>query len=382
MSDVQDDIYEDEFVRECFAVIEGWERRFGIELKSLFDPDQHSYAESTRLLRERIIDGIDRYDGFPPTEAEGSSSEPFSTRFRRGDAPVEFEPNFFITRENAEIISKYQGDSVLQYVGSLRKSLDLMASSDTVESLVASSLSTGVLIVGSAILIEVRIAMAAGTAFRAALLASLKSTGLKSAIATIVVLAAAILLWAIVGRKSKILGLVINDTDANFVVTNWRDGTQGYKSGNLYMTHGALKSFPVSHIGESLNSPEVQLNGRSYLEDGSILVAASMFYAEAKAGFRGAEGIFLFTDYDKQATGYAYQFAVPYTNANGVYLQPYWGGEMTKRDEINSLFRTMYDKRQTYLDGAYQNMIYRASINSSKGQECCAIAYFSIAPKS
>ncbi len=48
---------------------------------------------------------------------------------------------------------------------------------------------------------------------------------------------------------------------------------------------------------------------------------------------------------------------------------------MIKRDEINrSVSNVMHDKRQTHLDGAYQNMIYRASINSSKGQECCAIA--------
>ncbi|WP_156815599.1 hypothetical protein [Pseudanabaena sp. PCC 6802] len=374
MSQQINDIYEDELCRGVFETLETWEKRFGIELQSLFDPDHYSLQDAYRLFRERIVIGLSQYEGFPTEEADGESKD-IEGQPKRMLSLVEYEPNYFISRYNAKIITNYKGDDVYNYVISVRKSLEIMAASENIDQLVASSFGFGIVAVGVQLMIQAAIIKKAEQlAWKKALQEGLKRFGLRTAVGAIVIALGALLLWAIFGKEARILGVLINDTDTNYIVADWRDGLEGYKKGNLYMAHGSTQSFPVTNLTEDIDSPELQLNARLIGEDDKdTMVAASMFFAKRKAGFRGAEGVYIFTDYAKTDPGFAFQFAVPYTNDNGVNIGTYPGGVITNKGEIDKIFRTLYNSRKVDFKASYNNRDYSAQMNSARGGACCSI---------
>lgn len=378
MSQQIDDIYEDELCRGVFETLETWEKRFGIELRSLFDPDRYSHQDACRLFRERLIVGLSQYEGFSAEEADGELKDKDIVGYLEKTLPVvEYEPNFFVSRHNAKIIANKKGNEVYNYVVSVRKGLDLMAAAENIDALVAQSVAAGILAVTVQVAIQVAIIMKRSIVplpITVALKQAFLNFGLRTLVANIILAAAAILLWIIYGKEARILGMLINDTDTNYIVSDWMDGLEGYKKGNLYMAHGVTQSFPLTHLTEDLDSPELQLNARLVgKNDEETLVAAALFFAKRKPGFRGAEGVYIFTDYAKTDPGFAFQFAVPLTNDNGVNIGTYPGGVITNKGEIDKIFRTLYNSRKVDFKASYNNRDYSAQMNSARGGACCSI---------
>jgi hypothetical protein len=355
---------------EAIASIKTMESRYGIELEELFDPTKYSYRESITEFRRRIVDGVNAYQHFE-TE-EGSELKAL------GD--TEYEPNVFISRKNALIVRGYRGQQIVDWVMVVRKNLDAMGAAQSTAQFVAQTLGGTLIAVGVPVAIKVATEMYGGAALKAALMTAVKGVGLKSAIIAVALALAAILYWLLWGVEQKILGVVINDTDTDYYVPDWRKSVDGYYGGNLYMEHGTTENFMVANLTGSLDSPEIQLKSRFADENDDLtMVAAGLYFADRKGGFRGAEGIYVFIPYPDHGSdlGFAYQFAIPYTKDNRNNIDPYRDGRIDDKDKIARLFRTLYDAAKVNVDKTDGSFNMQSNLSDARGGRICGITMVS-----
>lgn len=356
---------------EVTQTIKNIESQFNIDLLELFDQEKYTYQESIKLYRQRVIEGINNSKHF--------EEEELSHYVKEDD--VELEPNIFISRSNALIASNYKDSAVSDYVKTVNKNLDAMKSSESTAQFVAQTLGGTLIAVGVPVAIKVAAQLYAGEALKTALMVAIKGVGLKSAIVAVVLAVAAIVYWLIWGIEQKILGVIINDTDTDYYTPNWRTSVNGYEKGNLYMEHGTTNNYLSSNLTQNLDSPEVQLKSRFVGDnDNETMVAIGLFFAERKAGFRGAEGIYVFIPYPGYGSdsGFAYQFAIPYTKDNRANIDVYSGGEINEKSVIGKLFRNMYDSAAVNISKTSGNMTLKSHLNNSSGGDICGIASVSV----
>jgi hypothetical protein len=347
--------------------LEALESRFGIELQSLFDETKYSYRDSIAEFQRRVVRGVNAHTGF--AQEEGIDIQAVAD-------PTEVEPNIFISRHNSLVVRNYTGNAVFDYVMVIRKNLDAMGSAASTAQFVAQTLGGTIIAVGVPVAIKVAAELIAKKALKDALMVAIKGVGLKSAIVAVVLAIAGIIYWLVWGVEQKILGAIINDTDTDYIVPDWRRSVDGYGGGNLYMEHGTTENFMLANLTGSIDSPEVQLKSRFVDEnDENTMVAVGLFFADRKAGFRGAEGIYVFTPMPGHGSdpGFAYQFAIPYVNDNRANIEVYAGGKIDDKNVIAKMFRDLYNAAKVNVEKQVGDFSMKSHLNDSRGGRICGL---------
>lgn len=352
-------------------------RRWGVRLDAIAENHALTVAEKRRLMTEALLDAIyadldahNRNAGIPVDEADLRGA-----REMIGDTDVELEPNITFTEHNYKIIRSYRGDDVYNFLFTLTKRFENMAAAKTEGQLAIEIVSSSLVSVGLAMAKLTITAWRGGATLLAAVRAGVTGVGLKTGLAVVAIVLIALLLYLILDNPKKILGLVINDTDDDFIVKDWRKGVNGAKDGDLFMAHGHVESFPEDHETGDLDSPLVQLRKRFWFRPGDEenTVCGAVYFADRNVGFRGAEGVMIFTS-KQNGTRLAHQFAVPYTNDNGVNIALLDG---TQPADIEELFRALYNERGTAVEKTAGGLSLTAVCNSARGGVVGAIATMS-----
>lgn len=287
---------------------------------------------------------------------------------------VELEPNITFTEHNANIIRNYQGDDVYNFLFTLTKRFENMAAAKTEGQLAIEIVSGSLVSVGIAMTAGTITALRAGATLLAAVRTGITSIGMKTAVAVVVFVLVALLLFLLVDNPKKILGLLINDSDENFVVTDWRKGVNGENGSDLYLEHGYIQSFPEDHETENLDSPLVQIRKRFYFGPGDPdnTVCGGIYFGDRNVGFRGVEGVMVLSS-KTTSTFVAHMFAVPYTNDNGTNMRSF----SSKPDpaSLPQLFRDMYNSRKVRVDFTTGGYRLTSTVNSARGGVVGLISY-------
>ncbi|HJR73232.1 MAG TPA: hypothetical protein VJ806_06295 [Luteimonas sp.] len=347
------------------------EKHFGIDLKRIVADESLDSEQAYVELRASLAAAVLSHAGYPVEDREFAVPGPLA----KG---VENEPNVFITQHNANIAADYSGERVREYVIDLTRRLDLMSRSNSVGSLVGNTIGGFVIAVGIGVGKEVGKRLFNGDGLKDALTGAIGKVGLKTALLAVVGALAGILKWMIFDKQARILGVVINDTDTDFVVRDWRKSVDGYHGGDLYMAHGATKNFMSDHLTGDLDSPEVQLKARiPGKTPEERQVAIGIYFADRKSGFYGAEGLYVFTPLGGGHDSVAVQFAVPFSKANNANIALHRGGSINNKSQLEGMFRALYNEKKVNVDKREGPYRLRSHINSPSGGVVSGIACIS-----
>jgi len=358
-------------------VIDRLNERYDLRLDDIILNHALTTAQKKKLLTTQLLEvlwaDLDAHDVSAGIEYEPTAHDN-QLLTALAATNVELEPNITLTEHNANIIRGYQGDDVYNYLFTLTKRFENMAAAKTPGQLAIEIVSGSLVSVGVAMTVGTIKAWRAGAALLAAVKTGVTSIGMKTAIGVVVFVLVALLLFLLLENPKKILGLIINDSDEDFVVTDWRKGVDGGKGGNLYLEHGYMESFPEDHENENLDSPLVQIRKRFYFgpNDPDNTVCAGIYFGDRNFGFRGVEGIMVFSSKTTN-TSVAHMFAVPYTNDNGTNMRL-----LTSKpapDTLPTLFREMYNARKVRVDMTTGGYRLTSTVNHARGGVVGLIGY-------
>lgn len=357
-------------------ILDRLEKRHDIRLRPIVFSEALSVSEKrerlTLCLLEAVVEDLARHwvdDGLePPFDPESGDLDALVAA-----ASVEVEPNLIYREADALRIRGYQGDQLKTYVFGLTERLELMSNAKTPDQLARDIVAAGLVSVGVAMAVGTAKALAGGAGFLAAVGAGITGIGMATAIGVVVVILAILLLFLLLENPKKILGIVFNDSDENWVVHNWRRGVGGDTGGDLFMQHGSMESFPEDHETERLDSPKVQLRKRFFFAPGDAdnSVCAGLFFADKSFGFRGSEGIMVLTA-SGNSRSVALQFAVPYTNDNGTNIEVL--GSRPSPGSLPDRFRSMFNSRRVRIDRTEDGYRVVSTVNHPRGGVVALIA--------
>jgi hypothetical protein len=269
------------------------------------------------------------------------------------------EPNVSVLRHNYNIIREYQGQQVYDYVFTLSKRLESMSNAKSAGQLAVETVASSLFAVGTAWAKLSFSAWRGGETLLQATRTGITSLGIKTAVAVVVIVLAAILLYLFLENPKKILSVIYNDTDDMLVVKDWNK-----QSGNLHMEHGEMKNFMLDHSTGDLDSPLVQIRSRSSFapNDPDDVIYGGLYFADRNFGLRGSEGVMVFSSTTTSLI-FAHQFAVPYTNDNGTSMRLLNG----QPENLDELFREMYNNRVTRFDQTIDSFRMTSTVNSPRG---------------
>ncbi|WP_430430591.1 hypothetical protein [Oceanicaulis sp.] len=352
----------------AMQVIERLNARYGVRLDLILTNPALSLSERRRtaqaMLIEAAVEQVSRAE-------EDSNEEPselapeFEAMLKADGDAVEIEPNYIVSEHNAEVIATYRGQDLYDYVFTLTKRFENMSAAKSEGQLAIEIVSGGLVSVGVPMAFYTIKALRAGSALLGAVKIGVTSLGMKTAIATVVIILVAFLLYLLLENPKKILGIVLNNTDQNFVVNNWRKGLDGDSGSDLYMAHGEMKSFMQDNETGDLDSPKVQLKSRFFFSPGDPdnSVCAGVFFADRNFGFRGSEGVMVFSSKEKSDLRVALQFAVPYTKDNGTNIKT-----LDKApSDMDALFRDMYNGRKVHIARTEKDLRLESTVNDARG---------------
>lgn len=344
-------------------IIESLEQHWSIDLKSIISNEAISEEDRIKRLRVKMLEaalaGIDEFDedsGKVPCDRQYDT---LTESVLRGDV-IEIEPNFSVTEHNYNIICSYRGADVYNYVFNLSKRFEVMSKAKTPGQLAIETIGAGLIGVGVAwATLTWKAWRTGGQTLLQACKTGVTQLGLKTAITVVIIVLAAVITYLLIDNPKKILGVVFNNTDDHLVVINWKDSR-----GDLYMEHGVMVNFMEDHTDGDLDSPLVQIRKRYFFEEGDPdnCIFAGIYFGDRNVGFRGSEGIMIFSSYGNNNIKVAHQFAVPYTHDNGTNMRKINGPV-----DLPSLFREMYNGRNTRVDindGGYRLL---STVNDSRG---------------
>lgn len=342
--------------------------KYGLRLEHVIDNHALTIQQKHQLIVKQLLFAVfEEFDRHCQHEGIVYAS----TRHDRkildalaADDDIELEPNISYTEHNANIIRDYTGQQVKDYLFTLTKRFEGMANAKTPGQLAIEIVSGGLVSVGVAMAVGTIKAWRAGAALLAAVRTGITSVGMKTAVGVVVFVLAALLLYLLLDNPKKILGLIINNTDQNWVVKNWRNGVGGNNDGDLFMQHGHMENFPEDHETGDLDSPLVQLRQRFFFgpNDPENTVFGGIYFADRNFGFRGSEGVMLLSS-GSTTKIIAHQFAVPYVNDNGTNMRVL----QTRPESLPDLFREMYDGRKVRVDVTESGFRLTSTVNDPRG---------------
>lgn len=351
----------------ALEIMETLKVRTGVDLASIASNEALSVEARRRKMIARLLEatlaGIDEYNRAEGIELERHDDNEL-VRAALAEEQTQIEPNLSLTQHNFEIVRGYRGQAVTDYVYGLSKRLEAMQNAKTPGQLAIEIGGSSLFSIGVAMAKLTWTAWRGGATFLAALRTGITTLGLKTAITVVVIVVVAFLLYLFLENPKKVLALVFNDTDENFVVTNWRAGVEGGTGGNLYIEHGHMENFMQDHANGDLDSALVQIRQRFFFapNDPDNVVFGGVYFADRNFGLRGSEGVMLFTSTSSDLA-FAHLYAVPYTNDNGANMRLMTG----KKADLPTLFRDMYDSRKVRVDFTEGGYRLTATVNDARG---------------
>lgn len=350
-------------------IIGNFKTNLGVDLLPILQDESLSFAARRRRATVALVDALASRAAQSADAAEWQD-EGNSAAFLRADAEtVDVEPNIVVSEANAKTLEGFQGTQIYDYMYSLTKRMENMANTTSEGELALQIVGGGMISIGVPMAVGTIRAYRAGQTLLAAVRTGIRSIGMKTAIVTITFVLVAFLLWLILENPKQMLGMVLNDTDNNLEVTNWRQGISGGSGSNLYMKHGTMEAFPADYENGNLNKV-IQINARAYFgpDDPDNAVYAGIYFANKNAGLLGAEGTMIFSS-NNGSLQFAHEFAVPYSNDNGVNIALYDGSV-----SIQTLNDTLYDTRQVRVVKSQGGFSMTATANDARGGVVASIS--------
>lgn len=358
------DVSEKEFASQ---ICENLSDEFGIDVKALLFTPGISSKERIKLTASHLVEAIilkaeaENLEGF-----ERSSLTDFDLAGFVAEV-MEIEPNISYSEKDAIALSNLQGQKLKDYLFTLTKRFENMAKAKTPGQLVAEMAGSSLMSIGVPMGIQVVKSLIAKEGLKVAMLNGVKAVGMKTAVVAVVLVLAGLLYYLLVENPKKILGMVVNNTDDDFVVNNYASG-----NGNLRMIHGQMVNF-MQDSEEGIDGPTLQLKQRLNFGPGNEenMVFAGIYFADRNVGFRGSEGIALFTSKSNSNFKFAHVFAVPYTNDNRSNIKIVNGNP----GDLETLFRSLYDQNKQRVDYNDQGYRLTSTVNDPRGGVVGCIAY-------
>ncbi|MCR9256360.1 MAG: hypothetical protein NXI16_09720 [Alphaproteobacteria bacterium] len=354
-------------------IVDSVKKTWGVDLGPIFANDALSMREKQKIATERLLEAvlpkIDAYhavEGVEPDLDENHRLMAQAIAQVEGKASgAELEPNISITEHNFKIVRGYEKKEVYNYVYTLAKRFENMAQATTPGQLAIEISVSSLFSIGVAMSKATWDLWRGGQPFLAALRGSIRKIGFKTAIVVVIIILVELFLFFLVQNPKKILGIIYNDTDDNFVVKNWEKATGGgyKKDSNLYMAHGDMVNFPEDTLTGDLDSPKIQLRQRFFFapNDPDNVLFGGIYFADKKFGAFGAEGIMAFTPLnDKGDTKFAHMFAVPYHQNNRTNMR-FIDGTVPN---LNDLFGTLYKDDYQRMDKTEHGYRMTATVGS------------------
>jgi hypothetical protein len=163
-------------------------------------------------------------------------------------------------------------------------------------------------------------------------------------------------------RNKSLVGLVLNETEHDITVKNWRLGTNGenttgWDSSDLYMRHGQMRNF----MNDETTSPPVQV---AKLPGEKMVYAGLYEMSNRKSALLGVNTLMRLSVGSDKVDFYS---CSPYSNPNGVVIKLNNG--LTPKQAAD-----VYDKSYTISSQAdNERLKVMANANSSKGSKAYAI---------
>lgn len=346
----------------ALEIIDRLDTHWNLDLRTIISNEALSVNDRLKRLRARMLEaaltGIDEHHADLGIEASAGSYDALIQSVLRGEE-VEVEPNVSVTEYNYNIICGYQGKAVYDYVFTLSKRLESMSKAQTPGQLAIETTLSGLFTVGTAWAKLTWNAWRGGQTLLQATRTGITTLGIKTAVAVVIIVLAAILLYLFLENPKKILGLVYNNTDDMLVVKNWNQ-----RGGDLYMEHGEMVNFMADHENGDLDSPMVQIRSRYYFgpNDPDNVIFGGLYFADRNFGLRGSEGVMIFSSKTSDLR-VAHQFAVPYVNDNGSNMRKIGPGSVN----MEQLFRDMYNGRKTRVDVTEGGYRLLSTVNDPRG---------------
>ena len=185
---------------------------------------------------------------------------------------------------------------------------------------------------------------------------------MKTAVGTVIIVLAGLLMWLLFENPKKLLGMVLNNTDGNLIVSNWRNGVDKNNNSDLWMQHGNMQKFMQDYQGGDLTK-KIQLNARVVFGPGDPdnCVYGGIYFADKNAGFLGAEGLMIFQA-NNTPLRFAHMFAVPYTKDNGTNMTMVSGSP-----NLETLYRQLYDNRKVRVNVTSGDYNMTSTVNDPRG---------------
>lgn len=348
-------------------ICENLSEEFGVDVKALLLTPGISAKERIKLTTTHLMEAIilkaeyENVEGFDSTALKGMNLADFVAN------AIEIEPNISYSEKDAIALSNLQGQKLKDYLFTLTKRFENMAKAKTPGQLVAEMAGGALMSIGIPMGIQVVKSLIAKEALKVAMLNGVKAVGMKTAIVAVVLVLAGLLYYLLVENPKKILGMVVNNTDDDFVVNNYASG-----NGDLRMIHGQMVNFMEDSNG-GIEAPKLQLKERLNYGEGNEdnMVFAGIYFADRNVGFRGAEGIAVFTSKSNPNFKFAHVFAVPYTNDNRSNIKIINGDP----GNLDNLFRNLYDQNKQRVDYNDQGYRLTSTVNDPRGGVVGCIAY-------
>ncbi|HEY6916449.1 MAG TPA: hypothetical protein VI381_02295 [Allosphingosinicella sp.] len=356
-----------------FMILERLEQNFGTPLRHIFEKETDPNV-IRRQMRKAIFAAVQHKAGAEKPSAEWPNAgnvDLLAQYFTSDDVNV--VPDVAVTEHNLAVLKGYTGSQIHDYVKGVTNGLSLIKDGQTAGEVAGEIIGSGLAAFAIAMIIGTVKALRAGNAFRAAVTMGVRAMGGVTVVVSVVALIITeLLIYLLVNNQKVFLGMVFNDTDLNLQVVNWRNGTGGDDSGDLYMNTGKMTSFMETHENENLDSPFVQMPARSFIapNDPDNLVMGGIFAAEKNFGFYGTEGVMAFSDLNQATPRYFLLFACPYTMDNGVNVLIDGGDPRSPK----SVFDNLYDGRGLDTSSTLGSYTFTARCNSKSGGEAAGIA--------
>jgi hypothetical protein len=350
------------------------EKTFSVDLLSIFG--SAAFTEQQKILRfkdalfnavlkraetENLSEFFLAPEGF--TEHEERDYLKAETGYDAGDAAdvqeISLVPNIALTESDAKIVKSYTGDDLKTYLFNLTKRFENMAGATTSAALTAEMLLGGVISVGVPAAVKTALSLQQGLALRAAITAGIKGIGLSAAIGLVLLAFSALLMWLFVDNPKKLLGMVVNLTNKDLIVRDFRKS-----DGDLYVNAGEIQNFMEDNV-DGLDSPKIQLKKMlsAKPDDKDHVVLTGIYFVDKKFGAFGAEGLALFSSRDSKLR-FAHLFASPYTRDNGTNMAFVPG---TDKVDLKKLFDELYGSRGVQVTVKNEDYELVSTVNAPRG---------------
>lgn len=354
-------------------ILERMEQNLGVPLRHIFE-NETSADVIRRQMRSAVVAAVRRKAAAEtPTEDWPEPGHPDHLAALLSADDINTVPSISVTEYNLRVVSGYSGREIHDYVKTVTNGLSLIQEGQTATQVAIEMTSSGIASFSIAMIHGTIKALRAGNTFRASVTTGVRAMGsISVVVAVAALLITELLLYLMMSNQKVFLGLVYNNTDLNLRVTDWRSGTGGSSSGDLFMNTGSMTSFMETHEYDKLDSPLVQIPARLFVEPGNDdnLVLGGVFAAEKSFGFYGTEGAMAFTNLNNPGPRFFLQFACPYTMDNGVNVAI----DATGSRSAKQAFKDLFGNRSLDRAAVQTPYTFRARCNSKSGGEAAGIA--------